>query len=348
MLALKHFITAQDHSNPYQDGRLHQDTLLIDLTHSNLQQRHIEQRFDRHTTIQQVKIRIHQKTGTPPHFQRLVLKSGGQTLQELKAAAEENISSSSTTNFDDYKLGYFFGSGHDSISGTAMFLPSLQIHCIDINPHSASKGGQLEDISLVEKYRMSEDEYNQRKGTLRDWSRQQQAKDATFSLRKHAQQHRELCEAQRQHKLGLPLPDGFVLDSTGKVIRDEPDFEDATTTTNNVVAAAVVEHGEASVAHILAIGQRCQVEPGQRRGTVSYVGLMPELQGGGWWVGVTFDEPVGKTDGSVGGGKRYFEAMSSYGAFVRGKNVQVGDFPERDIMDELDDSSDDDDDDDEL
>ncbi|KAG7357856.1 CAP gly-rich domain containing protein [Nitzschia inconspicua] len=343
MLALKHYITAKDDINPYVEGSLHVNTLLIDLTHSNLQQRHIEQRFDRHDTLHDVKIRIHQKTGTPPHFQRLVLKSGGQVLQEIPATEEPNTSHDShhpSDRWDDYKLGYFFGGGgNTSIDGTPIFLPSLSIHCVDINPHSVSKGGQLEDTSLVEKYTMSEQEYDARSGTLRDWSRRQRQKDETFSLRKHAQQHRELCEAQRQHKLGLPLPEGFVLDSTGKVIRDEPDVVVVPVVKKQVLHE---EHDESSVAN-MTVGQRCQVRPGKRRGTVAYIGLVPELNAAGYWVGVIFDEPVGKTDGTAGSSsKRYFEAMPNYGGFVRGNNVQVGDFPERDILDDDDDDDDDD------
>ena len=45
-----------------------------------------------------------------------------------------------------------------------------------------------------------------------------------------------------------------------------------------------------------------------------------------------FDEPVGKSDGSVKG-TRIFDCQPSFGAFARGKNVTVGDFPERDLMD---------------
>jgi len=337
--------------NPYEDGRLQPNTLLIDLTHSNLKQRHIEIRFDRHDTIATVKQRIHQKTGTPPHFQHLILKSSGNILHEIPAS--DGPSSSSSTNgvpasFDSYKLGYFFGGTGSSNDSPAVFLPGLEIHCIDVNPHSGSRGGQYEDTSLVEKYVMTEEEYDRRDGTLRDWGRQQKKKDSTFTLAKHAREHRELVEAQRQHKLGLPLPPGFVLDSAGTVIRDEPDeihreLEGPRST------IAPTEYDEASVSG-MEVGQRCQVEPGSRRGVVSYVGLVPELSGGGYWVGVTFDEPVGKTDGSVpsnlgnGNGKetkRYFEAMPQYGSFVRGKNVQVGDFPERDIFDELDDESED-------
>ena len=51
-------------------------------------------------------------------------------------------------------------------------------------------------------------------------------------------------------------------------------------------------------------------------------------------MGVCFDEPAGLTDGSVKG-VRYFECPGeNYGSFVRGKNLSVGDFPERDLLDD--------------
>jgi tubulin-folding cofactor B len=48
---------------------------------------------------------------------------------------------------------------------------------------------------------------------------------------------------------------------------------------------------------------------------------------------VKLDEPVGKSDGTVKG-RRVFECEPKFGAWVRGTNVTVGDFPERDLMDE--------------
>jgi tubulin-folding cofactor B len=353
MLALKRYITAKDDVNPYEDGRLNPNTLLIDLSHSNLKQRHIEIRFDRHDTIMDLRLKIHQKTGTPPHFQKLILKSSGQILHEFPASDDPSSPAAGNhgRNFDHYKLGYFFGGGSNGSNpdGPPIFLPGLEVHCVDVNPHSGSRGGQYEDTSLVEKYVMTEEQYDQRKGTLRDWGRQQKERDANFTLARHAKEHRELVEAQRQHKLGLELPPGFVLDSTGTVIRDEPDVHDPSTDDDNIGRHETIseEYDETSVAGI-EVGQRCEVNPGSRRGVVSYVGLVPELPGGGYWVGVTFDEPVGKTDGSVpcpqgksSNTKRYFTAMEQYASFIRGKNVQVGDFPERDILDELDDESDD-------
>lgn len=310
LLALRSFITAKD-ATQYQD--VHPSTVLLDLTHSNLLQRHIEIRFDKHDTLERLRQRIHLKTGTSPAFQHLQIKSAGEILQEIPPSVE-----------DHYKLGYFGLEHH-----------GLEVHCVDLNPHSGSKGGQYEDVSLVQKYRMSEEEYNARKGTLRDWEREQKAKDSTFTLRKHAKQHRELGEAQRQHKLGLPLPPGFFLDNNGTVVRDDEYDQGLPTVPPSNASTSDEEDGEFGQQSVagLNVGDRCQVEPGARRGSVSYVGKVQEL-GIGYWVGVTFDEPVGKTDGTAMGGKRYFDAMEKHGGFVRGKNVQVGDYPERDIFDE--------------
>ena len=51
---------------------------------------------------------------------------------------------------------------------------------------------------------------------------------------------------------------------------------------------------------------------------------------------------MGKTDGTVkASGIRYFEAPSpNRGGFFRGRNVEEGDFPEIDILNELEDSED--------
>ena len=314
LLALKAYVQAKD-ATQYEN--VHKDTVILDLTHSNLIQQHIEIRFDLHDTIERLRQTIHRKTGTGPAFQHLQVKSAGQILVEIPPE-----------HSDATQLGYF-GLAH-----------GMQVHCVDLDPHSGSRGGQYEDTSLVEKYQMSDAEYDRRQGTLREWGREQKRKDQTFTLAKHAREHREMVDAQRQHKLGLPLPDGFVVDATGQVVRDEPDVVEPTNQKSSNSVAVSEEFGPESVENI-QVGQRCQVEPGARRGAVAFVGEVPEY--GGYWVGVIFDEPVGKTDGTVASsGKRYFEAMERCGGFVRAKNMQVGDFPERDLFED-DDSGDDED-----
>ena len=74
-------------------------------------------------------------------------------------------------------------------------------------------------------------------------------------------------------------------------------------------------------------------ETDARRGTISYIGLVPEIPGIGVWIGVTLDEPTGKNDGSIKG-KRYFECGNNCGAFVRPERCEAGDFPPLDMGDE--------------
>ncbi|CAM9847578.1 unnamed protein product [Ectocarpus sp. 4 AP-2014] len=135
----------------------------------------------------------------------------------------------------------------------------------------------------------------------RSWVKEQRAKDSTWV--------EPWIEKEREAKR-----------AAGKAPSDEP------------------PPGKDSVEGI-AVEQRCEVQPGGRRGVVEYLGEVEGLQAG-FWVGVRFDEPVGRGDGTVRG-KRLFECQKGFGGFVRGKNVTSGDFPERPLY-ELDDDEDED------
>ncbi|EDW01875.1 tubulin-folding cofactor B [Drosophila grimshawi] len=99
------------------------------------------------------------------------------------------------------------------------------------------------------------------------------------------------------------------------------------------------EHAEELLnrAELCTVGSRCEVTvPGNptRRGTVMYNG---PLEGkNGIFIGVQYDEPLGKNNGSVAG-KSYFVCPPNYGGFVSPLSVQVGDFPVEnfDLDDEL-------------
>merc|ERR1712018_1041377 len=91
---------------------------------------------------------------------------------------------------------------------------------------------------------------------------------------------------------------------------------------------------ETELASKIKVDDRCEVKmPGNptRRGTVKYVGEVHFKPG--QWVGVQYDEPHGKNDGSVEG-KRYFECPAKYGGFMRVTYVTIGDFPEEGFSDD--------------
>ena len=101
------------------------------------------------------KLRLH--IGTPVDHQRLVLKDSGHILCQLA---------------DDTKmLGYY------SVTS------GMEIHIVDTDPYSLSRNGGLTDVSLVQKYKMSDEDYSTRKGTMRSYIQEQRAKNPNFKLK---------------------------------------------------------------------------------------------------------------------------------------------------------------------
>jgi tubulin-folding cofactor B len=115
----------------------------------------------------------------------------------------------------------------------------MEIHIIDNDPYSLSRGGGLTDVSLIQKYKMAEEDYDKRKGTMREYFREQKEKNPNFKVGMKA-------SAASSEPKGPP-----------------PGLE--------------------SVEDV-KLGDRCEVKPGGRRGTVRYIGEIEEISAGGYWV----------------------------------------------------------------
>ncbi|KAI3438068.1 hypothetical protein D9Q98_000511 [Chlorella vulgaris] len=167
------------------------------------------------------------------------------------------------------------------------------LHIIDSDPTSMSANGWLEDVSKVEKYEMSEEAYAARDNTYRKYKEGRLAADPTWTLQKE-------MASRKSAAAGQPPADP---------VPPKPPAED--------------DH-QAAEAEAVVVGSRCEVEGG-KRGVVRYVGRVEGLPLG-YWIGVQYDEPVGKNDGSIKG-RQYFECGAAYGGFVRPALVRTGDYP---------------------
>ncbi|CEP10949.1 hypothetical protein [Parasitella parasitica] len=225
-------------------------TLFVD---SSVEKVSSERRFEKSLTISQLKFKLEPITGIPHATQKIELYQGSH-LQGT---------------FDD----------EEKMLGAYPVEDYMRLHVIDTNPHRVKN--QYTDVSLVEKFELTNDEYEKRTDTVRAF--------------------------KERNKLGR-----FSAEAAAK--------EDA------------IEAAHENAANQIKIGDRCEVLgddiTAQRRGTVEFVGetkFQPGL-----WVGIRYDEPVGKNNGSVQG-EKYFECPPKYGGFVRPTKVNVGDFPEEDI-----------------
>mmetsp|Transcript_18317 Transcript_18317/g.51694 ORF Transcript_18317/g.51694 Transcript_18317/m.51694 type:complete len:283 (+) Transcript_18317:15-863(+) len=165
------------------------------------------------------------------------------------------------------------------------------LHVVDTDPTSASANGWLEDVSKVKKYEISEEAYDQRENTYRKFKAEKLKEDPTWTLQKEIAMKKGL-----EYKPPVSDPDHMKAEAEG-----------------------------------VAVGQRCEVFPGGKRGEVMFVGRAEGLPEG-FWVGVKLDEPVGKNNGTVKG-KQYFQCLDNYGTFVRPDKVTCGDFPPLDDFD---------------
>ncbi|VDM79818.1 unnamed protein product [Strongylus vulgaris] len=133
----------------------------------------------------------------------------------------------------------------------------MHIYAVDVSGHNV----ELQDDSMVEKYTMSEDAYNEREDSVRAWKKKLLAEHGKDS--EHKPEHAEELNVELAKKI--------------------------------------------------KIGDRCEVRihgGPPKRGVVSFNGETKFRQG--VWIGVTYDEPVGKNDGSVAGERYVVEDLLDY------------------------------------
>ncbi|KAG0245698.1 CAP Gly-rich domain-containing protein [Mortierella sp. GBAus27b] len=220
-----------------------------------------ELRLSKSSTIDSIKSRLQPITGISPEYQQL----------QLHDANNAHVMS-------------LEGHPVDTMLGAFPIEDYWTIKVVDTNPSSIK--GQYTDVSLVQKFELTEEEYEKRTDSL------------------HA--------FMKRNNLGR--------------------FNDAASDTSSADAQNQTYE---EAAKNIKVGDRCQVDIGgdamKRRGAVRFIGTT-EFQSG-LWIGVQYDEPLGKNDGSVQG-VRYFTCPANYGSFVRPDKVETGDFPELDIFDE--------------
>lgn len=215
----------------------------------------VERRFERGMSIATLKSKLELITGASAHSVKLSLFTAENKL---------------VCTLDN----------DESLLGSYPVDDGMIIYAEDLN----LKPDEYSDTSKVEKFEISDEEYQKRQDTVRAF--------------------------KEKNKLGRFNEE--------EVKRKEAELK-------------AKEEAEDEKAASINVNDRCEVRvPGQpaRRGTVRYVGKTDFKPGS--WVGVQYDEPHGKNDGSVGG-KRYFECPEKYGGFVRPSHVEVGDFPEEDL-----------------
>eukprot|EP01023_Acetabularia_acetabulum_P029296 TRINITY_DN27671_c0_g1_i11.p1 TRINITY_DN27671_c0_g1~~TRINITY_DN27671_c0_g1_i11.p1 ORF type:complete len:244 (+),score=31.80 TRINITY_DN27671_c0_g1_i11:131-862(+) len=228
-------------------------TVKVYVTHSSLKNLFTDIKLDKHLTISQTKFKLQSHVGTSATSMKISL------LDQNALPVAQDLQDDKFFGFYSPQDGYI-------------------IHVIDLDPSSVTH--LLENLDSVQKYTMSDADYDQREDTFRKF---------------------------KKNVLGIDETD------ENKICSNEQNMEEQMT-------------------HI-EVGQRCEIQPGGRRGEVKFVGTIENLKQK-YWVGIQLDEPSGKNNGNIGG-QQYFNCPQGYGVFVQPNNVEIGDFPPIDVMDFL-------------
>mmetsp|Transcript_10348 Transcript_10348/g.11231 ORF Transcript_10348/g.11231 Transcript_10348/m.11231 type:complete len:240 (-) Transcript_10348:255-974(-) len=121
-------------------------------THSNIKQTIQELNFARSTTVGRVKSELEKRFGTPVDNIKLVLHNSSH---EVVCDMNENEAALGQYPVVDY----------------------FYLHVIDLDPNSISANGAFDDVSQVEKYEISEADYDKRTDSVRRFKQLQKQKN---------------------------------------------------------------------------------------------------------------------------------------------------------------------------
>eukprot|EP00181_Compsopogon_caeruleus_P006449 CAMPEP_0184681154 /NCGR_PEP_ID=MMETSP0312-20130426/4106_1 /TAXON_ID=31354 /ORGANISM="Compsopogon coeruleus, Strain SAG 36.94" /LENGTH=256 /DNA_ID=CAMNT_0027131789 /DNA_START=100 /DNA_END=870 /DNA_ORIENTATION=- len=144
MAELRDYVVAESGA-----AKARESLVRMTLTHGNLQNTSFpELRLDRGEDVESLKMRIYRATGTRPGRMQLVMKtSKGNTVCRLEEGK--------TLGSYDPQDGFI-------------------LHVEDVDEFSLSRGGWLDDTSLVDKYVMDEESYNKRAVSVRRFKEERQ------------------------------------------------------------------------------------------------------------------------------------------------------------------------------
>jgi len=264
---------------------MHQDFVRLDCRHNYLEQRWHDIRFYLGMTVFEAKEKLHKHGAGGVGTMELYLRKGnGETI----------------FLYDDNLPLSVFGVEND-----------MELFIKDTDEFSAARGGGYEDISLVEKYRMTDEEYDgyaakTGQKTIRQYVKEKKAQDPNWKLKASNDPKKVAMDAE-----GNPIDPKTIPGGGGAGAEEE---RPATPT---------------NIRELFPIGGRCEVNPGGRRGEIKYVGKVGAVKNG-TMLGIALDEPQGMNDGTRSG-IHYFDCKGeNYGVFSRPENVNVGDYPEED------------------
>eukprot|EP01027_Heterolobosea_sp_BB2_P001712 GEZU01002545.1.p1 GENE.GEZU01002545.1~~GEZU01002545.1.p1 ORF type:complete len:259 (-),score=62.81 GEZU01002545.1:42-752(-) len=140
----------------------------LEVTHSILPIRS-EKMFDSGMTIGKLKEKLYTVTGTQPDAMRLQLYDDNTLLADL---SDEN------RTLESYNV-----------------IDRMRVHVIDTDPHS--KVNELNDLSRVEKYEISEEAYDARDDTFRKW-KQAHIKGESLEEKQEKERAKAAQEAQEE------------------------------------------------------------------------------------------------------------------------------------------------------